>query len=214
MVTTETRTEQQPNYFSSRYYSTPEKDEEESFTTTYQPTNSYYTYDTTTDTEPAYEVEQEYTSSTDNAEEESEYRLVTPKFRSVYTHENALSEVKQEKQALSPRLKIVMSVASIIFVLLVAFVIYNAVSIGAINSQIASAQQEVVAQTQVINELEKEYTELGSADAIINGVGREFGFANSDNTFFVEAPTLDEVNVITSPTNWFNEVCKFFSSLF
>ena len=98
--------------------------------------------------------------------------------------------------------------------LLVAFVIYNAVAIGNAKAQIAQVSQEVSAESQVINELESEYNYLGTDQTIKNSLGNEYVYATSTNKVYVDAPVLDEVVETKTPTNWFNGLCEFLSSLF
>lgn len=214
MVTTETRTrtETEPNYFSSRYYNDQEDEVNQISTPTYTP--SSYTYEDEDD-EPAYEVEREYNSREEN-EVDSGYRVVNSGLTEIKRKENVLVNENYEKQriSLSPRLKIAFSVACVVFALLVAFVIYNAVAIGNAKAQIAQVSQEVSAESQVINELESEYNYLGTDQTIKNSLGNEYVYATSTNKVYVDAPVLDEVVETKTPTNWFNGLCEFLSSLF
>lgn len=211
----ETETKQTPNYFSSRYY--PEQtDEEESYSSygngysSYQPQT--YTQD---DEEPAFSVESEYLSNDEQETNKSDYRVVTPRFVNVNRQEAVNAEQKTYLNArLSPRLKIAMTVVSLVFVLLFAFVIYNAIAIGNVNSQIASAQTQVRNEQRVINELEAEYNSLGSADTIRENVGSSFKVATSDDIVYQEAPIIDQPVEFNAPDNWFNQVCEFLSRLF
>ena len=209
----ETETKQTPNYFSSRYY--PDQTEEESYSSygngySYQP----QTY-TQEDDEPAYSVESEYVSNDETENEKSGYRVVTPQFVNVNKKSTVNSLHKtQAKAKLSPRLKIAMTVTSLIFVLLCAFIVYNAISIGSVNAQIAAAQAQVRLEQQVINGLETEYNSLGSAETIKESVGSSFKMATSEDIVYQEAPGLEEPVAFNAPDNWFNRICEFLSRLF
>ena len=107
-----------------------------------------------------------------------------------------------------------LSVYSVVVALLIAFAIYNAVSISSGAALIASKQAEVASQTRVINSLKVEYNELGTDQYIRDSVGSDFVDSNSSNTFTIDMPEYTLPTDVEAPTNWFDKLCEFLSGLF
>ena len=214
MVITEQETEKkvEPNYFSSQNYGT------ETDYSNYSNTFSNYTSPTyiEEDDEPAFSVESEYNTNDNPSAEVNPYRVVTPSFITVNRqHETqAQNEVIMKKQKLSPRLKIALTVTSLVFVLLVAFVIYNAIAIGNLNREIANATNALRQEEMVITSLENEYNGLGTAESIRQGLSDNYVYADESNTYYLSMPELDAPTQLEAPNNWFNSICEFFARLF
>lgn len=170
--------------------------------------NSFTT--TTSQTEPAFEIEKEY--NTTIAPQQDEYKVVRPLMQEV-EKKQVLTQTKS-KTALSPRLKIMITVYSLVFALLLGFSIYNAVAISNTASMLSAKQIEVSATTEVINDLTGQYNELGTDEAIRDQVSGDFVEADNSNTVIINKPDVDAVSTYQAPTNWFDKICEFFSSLF
>lgn len=214
MVTTQSRTrttERYPIFGNNAYSPTNEDEEEENLQTSTLTMPSYNnSFTTTTDTEPAFEIEKEYNSKVE--EEQEEFRVVTPAMQQVQ-RKQVITQTKSATK-LSPRLKIMITVYSLVVALLIGFAIYNAVAISSGTAILASKQVEVSASAEVINNLQAQYNELGTEQAIKDQVSGEFIEADSSNTIIVARPELDVTTSYQAPTNWFDKICEFFSSLF
>ena len=222
MVTeTATQTRRVPSWQLSNY---DDEDEDDGYnyarTNLYQP-NSYTT--TTTEDEedetPAFEVEKNYnTNSYDEDEEDSKPEFVMAKKGLLevdrpYTQQ-AYAEPKA-KTKLSARLKIALTVYSLVIALIIGFAIYNTVAISSLNGTINATNIEISETQGVIKELEAEYNELGTSAYIENRVPDNFvEIVDGTNSFSKTAPILDAEEVIEAETNWFDKLCQFFSSLF
>ena len=188
------------NYFSSSPYTAVKEDEE--------------------DDEPAFEIQKRY--NTDEDDDEDEYETDVYKKNGYVLSKNGLLEVNREttnsapekRVKLTPRMKIAICCYSIIVALLIGFAIYNAVAIGSASSALASSQIEVASQQEVINGLEEEYNYLGTNEIIKSKLSSDYVKLDGTNSVIIESPVLDEVETFDAPSNWFNSICEFLSSLF
>lgn len=216
MVTQTTRTKTPTYSFTNPYVQQSFDDEDDYSSPSFSSpsyTNSFST--TTTDTEPAFEIEKEYTGTAEpeKYEDQQEFTLVKQPMHTIARTAPA-EGITQTKRALSPRLKIMLSVYSVVVALLIAFAIYNAVIISSGAALIASKQAEVASQTRVINSLKVEYNELGTDQYIRDSVGSDFVDSNSSNTFTIDMPEYTLPTDVEAPTNWFDKLCEFLSGLF
>lgn len=216
MVITEQETEKKvaPNYFSNRFYTDTDTDDESDYSSSNY-VNKYSSYNTTTeDDEPAFSVESEYKSQDDDEDEVSQYRVVTPNFITVEKKNVLSSKDASTSSKLSPRLKIALTVTSLVFALMIALVIYNAIAIGNMKKSNNQTAYKIQQQETVITNLESEYNSLGTADNIMQSLGESYVRAGQNNTYYVSTPELDEQIVLEAPSNWFDSVCEFFARLF
>lgn len=168
--------------------------------------------------DPLFEVEKEYdnfdvpTAATKNP--------ILPEFEilpSKQTQAEVQQEVQTEKQMhLSLRGKILACVSSMIIVLLLTLVIYNAVVLGSHTSEIAALSKQVGIKQEQIAELQNMLASSESEESV-----REVLKAN--NSALRKATSFDKVRVamqiveedpIVAPTNWFDKLCDFLSNLF
>lgn len=215
MVSTQTRTEtlEDEEYGNRRFVQTSiDEDEEVSGNRFSMPSfNSSWT--TTTETEPAFEIEKEYNGQEEERQED--FRVAKDAMHEVERKQQVIAPgVPKTRTKLSPRLKIMMTVYSLVVALLIGFAIYNAVAISSGVSGLASKKIEVSASAEVINNLQAQYNELGTEQTIKDKVAGEFIDADGSNTIIIDKPQLDAVKVYEAPTNWFDKLCEFFSGLF
>lgn len=135
-----------------------------------------------------------------------------------------LIEKKQEEEVivesnpivLNARMKLLLTSFIIIVASLVFATVWNFVSINKINSSLA-VKSETVSQLQVsINNLTDEYNELGNIDNLKKLI-EEAGYieSNSSNTITISLDDMYKEHIIEeAPSNWFNDVCNFISSMF
>lgn len=169
-------------------------------------------------TEPAFEVEKQYSFDTSSYSEESkqEQAMEMPTLEKK-TEIVAKSDVQTERKVypvLNARAKILISCYSIIVAIMLAFAIYSGVMIASYSADIASKTQIVASQTAVINDLQNTYNRLGDSQVIEVSVSDEFSRPTSANTIHVETPKMYERTESRVETNWFEEFCQKLRKLF
>lgn len=200
------------------------KTEQQKVTTPY----SYYGYSAPVVEEPtleevpfddgSFDFETEYSKVDAPTYEKQEHVLPSYTFKRDKTVEQkqeqtivATSEV-QPQAHLSARAKIILSVMSIVACMLVAFAIYNAVSISALGYSVAEKSAVYASMQEEVGALEETYNGLASDETINNQLGDLF--VNGDSEIVL--PTMPERDAIVyeTPTNWFDRLCEWFSNLF
>lgn len=169
-------------------------------------------------TEPAFEVEKQYSFDTSSYSEESkqEQAMEMPTLEKK-TEIVAKSDEQTERKVypvLNARAKILISCYSIIVAIMLAFAIYSGVMIASYSADIASKTQIVASQTAVINDLQQTYNRLGDSDIIESSVSDDFSKPTSANTAHVETPKMYERTESRVESNWFEEFCQKFKKLF
>lgn len=120
---------------------------------------------------------------------------------------------KREKLYFSPRLKNAAVVLAVIMVALVFATIWNFAWSARVNADFAAKQAQINEISQSINELKIEYNELTSvgdmsSSGYVEKVDGENSFTFSLDEFYTE-PEIEKLS-----SNWFNDVCEFFSKIF
>ncbi|MBR7172259.1 MAG: hypothetical protein IKD36_00470 [Clostridia bacterium] len=214
---------------------TTETDEENETTSSYSPSsyNTTTTYNPyTTDTSyqddysvtPNYEEQSSYESSS-RAEETAE--TTTTYVSSMHTpmiqrEEKAVVLTKtRQKIYLHARMKIAIAMFVTIVSALLFVTVFNFVNAGRLNSSLADKQVEINQLQASIMELQKSYNEMSSDQYIIGEVQTPvdeggLGFKDAaDSTITLSVGDVYTEPVIEElPSNWFNDVCDFFSNLF
>ena len=204
-TTTENETEQQTtyspqtDYSSSPYSSSYERDDYSSA----QNYTEQQTYNPTTSTSFDYSSEQKQVSAMDTPLIEKS----TPAVNLIKT---------QAKIRLETRMKIVLSVFMVIVACLTFISIYNFVEAGRIRSTFADKEIQIKNLEESISSSKGTYT-LVSDDEYIRQWAEDNNYVvkNDQNTATIyleemyEEPTIQDI-----PSNWFNDVCEFFSRLF
>lgn len=180
----------------------------------YQQTSSPYVDDYTTSQN--FEEEKSYNSTMGDAQFEEPQtqrarQMDAPKIIQQTPAVNLIK--KREKLYFSARLKIAATIFAIIFAALVFASVWNFAQSGRLQASLAEKETEIYQISQSINELKLEYNELTSTipngDAgYVEKVEGENLFTLSLDDFYVE-PEIEKL-----PSNWFNDVCEFFSNLF
>ena len=94
--------------------------------------------------------------------------------------------------------------------------IFNFVNAGRINASLAEKQITIAELQASISDLKSEYNKM-TDDGYLMGEASNSGFveSNSSNTTVLEyGETYAEPVIEELPSNWFNDVCDFFSNLF
>lgn len=174
-------------------------------------------------TEPAFEVEKQYSFDTSSYKEDykQEQTMEMPSLEKkvdivAKSDDQTLCKVYP---TLNARAKILISCYSIIVAIMVAFAIYSGVMISAYRAEIASKTQIVASQTAIINSLEDEYSSLGDNQQIENKLttgdyADKFSEPTSANTVHIQTPKMYERSQNTVETNWFEEFCQKLRNLF
>lgn len=160
---------------------------------------------------PTYEVEKEYKISGLPEDEE-----IVPAFMpTVNSTQPEIVERTDFKIKLNARGKIIASVFSIVACCLIAFMIYNAVVIAKLTSNLNSLEMERANNASIVTDLQDNHQQITSNTHLSDeavGLGLEYSPESADVT--ISLPTRPEINEPQKTTNWFNSLCEFFSNLF
>ena len=169
-----------------------------------------------TEENPLFEVEKEY-NNFEIPEQNSRSKML-PEF-------DILPDKKTQPKAcgapikdikLSLRGKILAVVTSLVTVLLLTLVIYNAVVLGAKRAEINALQTQLAASVGELEALETELTATQSEEEI-SKLLRESGSTLRKATSADKVKVAIESYAVESykaPTNWFDKICEFLSNLF
>lgn len=188
---------------------------------TYVDDSTYDDYSVT----PNYSEEQSYNST--SLEEDDQFEEdQQPEVRRIYMptikrqeekHEETVNLIKtREKITLAPRMKIAISAFATIMVALLFLIIFNYASLGSIRATADDRRVTISSLQNDITKLRGEYN-LKDNEEALKLRAEEAGFVEIDETNSVtiklgEYYTEDVVESL--PSNWFNDVCEFFSKLF
>lgn len=169
-------------------------------------------------TEPAFEVEKQYSFDTSSYSEESKQeQIMEMPTLEKRTEIVAKSDDQTERKVyptLNARAKILISCYSIIVAIMIAFAIYSGVMIAQYGAEIAAKTQIVASQTTVIKDIENTYDSLGDNQVIKVSVSDDFKEPTSANTKHIETPKMYERTENKVETNWFEEFCQKLRKLF
>ncbi len=212
------------SYFNN-WTTTDTQDDSPSYQTDVEETEvpeSYQAYRDDYNSAPSFTEETNYDSvrQTDDKDDISEM----PTYSSVHmfaptiqkTEEGVTLTKTKVKLRLTPRMKLMISMFSVIIVALLFATIYNFASLSSINSTISMRATQVESLNQSIQELTETYI-LISSDEQLYDRAQESGFVERDetNTKVIEIGEIyTEDEIPTVQTNWFDKVCEFLSNLF
>ena len=203
-------------------------------TTTFSPQTDYSPYNAVQDdpytddysVTPNYESQQSYNGvnqSYGTVEEEQAKRqsyevrqMETPMIRKEAPAVNLIK--KRQKIELHARMKIAITMFTVILASLLFAIVYNFVSASKMRATFASKQAEIVSLQESIMVLKNEYTSLSSDETVKDWATSEeqnYAEPSSENTVKVKVKKVyDEETVEDMPSNWFNDVCDFLSGIF
>lgn len=163
------------------------------------------------ETAPSYEVEREY-----NMDQLPEDEVIIPTFMPTLNSPQATKkETSDVKLRLNARGKIMASVFGVVFSLLVAFVIYNAVVIGQLSKTVEYLESEQLSRTAEISQLEKIYKHITSSESIATSAKNAgLSYSPEYNDITINLGKRPEIQSAEVSTNWFDKICEFFSELF
>ena len=121
----------------------------------------------------------------------------------------------QSKIRFEARMKIVLSVFSVIVACLLFITVFNFIQAGKIESQFASKQMQINQLEQDIINKEASYTWIDD-ETELRRRASDAGFTDKSNANTMKIPLDDMYNEATIdeiPSNWFNDICEFFSKL-
>lgn len=213
------------NLFNTDYSSTTTTETETESQSTYSPQTDYSSNSTT--------YERDDYSSAQNFTEQQSYNPFTS---SSMTETEQTSKVSQmntpmieksvpvvnlvkakAKIRLETRMKIVLSVFSVIVACLLFVSVFNFISASKIESTFFAKQQQINSLEQSILASEGSY-DLVSSDEYVDDWAGKNGYVDKQdgvNSFKININEIYEEEVLQEvPTNWFNDVCEFFSKLF
>ncbi len=172
---------------------------------------------------PNYSEEQSYNSTSpvaaEQVEEVSAVRgIYMPTIqREQEEEQETVSLIKtRQKITLAPRMKIIISAFSVVMFALLFLIIFNYASLGGINATIADRQITASQLQSDIRALREEYN-LVDNDESIKVRAEEAGYVEigDDNAVYINlGEYYTQETVQDLPSNWFNDLCDFFSKLF
>ena len=208
---------------------TTETDEENETASSYGPSS----YNTTTTYNP-YSTDTSYQddySVTPNYEEQSSYESANRSESTVETGQTYVSSmhtpmIQREEKAVvltktkqkiyfHARMKIAIAMFVTIVSALLFVTVFNFVNAGRINSSLADKQVEINQIQESIMRLQNTYNEMSDDDYVIQEAdGLGFKDATDDTITLTVGEVYTEPVIEELPSNWFNDVCDFFSNLF
>ena len=199
-TTTETETESQSTYSPQTDYSS----------------NSSYERDDYSSAQNFTE-QQSYNSFSSNSFAESETKTISRQMNTPMIEKSApaVNLVKSKaRMVLETRMKIVLSVFSVIVACLLFVSIFNFISAGKIEASFLGKQQQINSLEQSISNANDEYIRV-SEDALNDYISENGCKPKDGNTIVINIDEVYEEQVLQEiPSNWFNDVCEFFSKLF
>ena len=116
---------------------------------------------------------------------------------------------------LETRMKIVLSVFSVIVACLLFVSIFNFITVNKLEATFVGKQQQINELELRISESEAQYN-LKVSDGFDEWVAENnYKPVSSENTKVIRIDKIYEESTVQEvPTNWFNDVCEFFSRLF
>lgn len=165
--------------------------------------------------------EQKYYQPTQTVARESETvaqtQIKTMDMPTILKEEQAVQLTKtRQKVSLNARMKIIIAMFSVIMAALVFVIAWNFVAVSKINASNTEKLQIIQTLEASINDLSSTYNQVSDKGEVIEKA-EQLGYVESDetNTFYVsldEIPAEPTIEPVSS--NWFNDVCEFFSRLF
>lgn len=163
--------------------------------------------------------EQSYNSPSTNtfSETQETKNYVAMQMPMIEKREQTVNLIKsQSRIRLETRMKIVLSLFTVIVACLMFVSIFNFVKANRLEASFADKQLQINALEQSISANKASYNEVTS-DEYMTKLATDAGYyePNETNTITIklgemfEEPSVEEV-----PSNWFNDVCEFFSKLF
>lgn len=173
---------------------------------------------------PNYEEQQSYNSVNQNygmtsAEEQSApqtyvvRQMETPIIRK---EEPAVNLIKsRSKIELHARMKIAITMFSVIVATLLFAIVWNFVSASKMKASFAGKEYEIASLQADIKQMQQSYIEL-SDDGKLKADAENAGYVeqSEDNTIYVDFKELVKASDESVSSNWFNDVCDFLSELF
>lgn len=170
----------------------------------------------------AYEVEKEYDVNDymDSKSDQTDLKPIKSFMPKIYGKPQEKA-VEAEKVSVKPKLNsrgiIFASAISAIAIMLVAFVIYNAIAIAGLKTTLNATELAYTASVTEVNTLDTTYNQVSSRENIINSLREEnpnLSTAEAGDYVQINAGTKTEVVDVEKTTNVFDKICNFLSNLF
>ena len=202
-TTTETETESQSTYSPQTDYSSSSSYERDDYSSAQN-----------------FTEQQSYNSISSNSFTESETKTTSRQMNTPIIEKSApvVNLVKAKARVvLETRMKIVLSVFSVIVACLLFVSVFNFISASKIEASFLGKQQQINSLEQSILASEYSYNSVSSDDYVENWAEQNNYVNKQDgvNSFTINIDEIYEEQFVEDvPSNWFNDVCEFFSKLF
>lgn len=206
-----------------------EQQQSQTETTSYSPQQTYTNpYSSVQDDDdysirPNYEEQQSYNSTGSNygVSEESQSEPQTYTVRQMDTpvirkEAPAVNLIKsRSKIELHARMKIAITMFSVIVATLLFAIVWNFVSASKMRATFASKEYEIASLQADIKAMQSSYIEL-SDDEKLKADAENAGYVeqSDSNTIYVDFEEYFKASEKEVSSNWFNDVCDFLSELF
>lgn len=213
------------NYFGSNITTTTEKDVNSKQIFDYTQTEKDIKKQTINDTFDDYSAQQNFEeetnydlkSQTDILQGESQEQTLRPiNMPLIEKKIEQVAKVVETPISLSARMKLLLVSFVVIVSSLLFATVWNFVAISKYNLSIAN-QGQTISELQIsITDLTDEYNLLGDTEYLKQLID-DAGYISSDdsNTITITLDEMFEERVVEEiPSNWFNDVCNFISSIF
>lgn len=160
-----------------------------------------------------YEIKQQEVSS---VREETSQTSYSPMNMPLIEQKVEQSLEQSKRIELSARMKVVLASFIVIVSSLMFATIWNFIAVAKINSTLLANQETVSSLKVSIKDLTEEYNLLGDEETI-KDIAKGDNFVDSDDNNTVEISLenmFTEPEVPDVPSNWFNDVCNFLTTLF
>ncbi len=127
------------------------------------------------------------------------------------------TEFNQNKFGIKLNLKgkLVVMVASVVFLCLLFLTIFNACVIGNLKSDISDINANITTESELLNWIDKEYNNITDEDKLLDRV-EDAGFKEIPPENIIEFELIEETakQAAKTSTNWFDAFCNFMARLF
>lgn len=160
--------------------------------------------------EKGYEIKKQTIADSDNLEINQSMNMPT------IEQEEKVVSLPEKKVNINARMKLVLASFIVIVTSLMFATIWNFIQVNKINSSIADRNQNISELQISISKLTGEYNMLDDIE-YLKSLASNAGYieANESNSMHISLDEMyNEETVEKIPSNWFNDVCEFITSLF
>ncbi|MCL2821989.1 MAG: hypothetical protein FWD86_02190 [Firmicutes bacterium] len=123
------------------------------------------------------------------------------------------SAAQDQRSTVSNRTKLLLVTYLVTAILLAAIVVGTGFAVSGASARVASLEADLSANMLVLNEQAEQIAQFNT-DEFITQLAQEFGMTQSENPLSLNLTPTVEAQQIDSPSNWFDQLTRFFSRIF